>query len=368
MARDAFLAARLLLVFLGVSLGLAFVLVLVGSSDQAGFSDIVKGAVLAVGAGFGGTISERVGGATLSATATPLLIAFVPAIVAWLLLRRASLRIEWVGAVATCAGLGTWGMVAWANGWDRLTVNAPVAGGGVAAAIVVVGALARSSRRWPVMGRPLDLVALAAAGLVLLGLVTELACGLSAGGHGSGHVPVHTQIPLAIAYAPNVGVAALALGLGGGLSVTGISSEYFAFVGRFVGDGPVARFGAPHGEGPWADALHLPGLVSVFLLAPLLVLTVAGTTRWLRTRGELIAWAVALGALVVGSALAAAAAVSVDYEGFVLGGSLDPTWWGRLAGLSAIPLGLAVFALTRSAGQPRLDVGDSTRELSREVS
>lgn len=368
MARDAFLAARLLLAFVGVSLGLAFILVLVGSSAGAGFGDLLRGTALAAGAGFGGHISERVGGATLSAAANPLLLAFVPALVSWIVLRRSPVRLEWVGAVAICAGLGIYGSVAWANGWHHLSVNASVAAVAVAVAIAVVGAVAWSADRWPVVRRPFDLVAFAAVGLIVLGLATELICGLTANGHGAGRVPLHTQIALAIAYSPNAGVAALALGLGGGLAVTGINSEYFTFVGRFVGDGPVAQFGTAHGEGPWADALHLPGLVSVFALAPMLVLAVAWSATRLRTRGELIAWALGLTALIVGSAVAAAAAVSVDYDGFVLAGSLDPTWWGRLAGLTAIPLGLAAFVLTRSTGQPRLDVGDRTRELSREVS
>lgn len=368
MARDALLAARLLAVFLGLGLGLAFVLVLIGSSDQAGFGDLIHGTVLAVGAAFGGHISDTVGGATLSASACPLLVALVPTVTNWLLLRRAPVRVEWVGAAAVCAGLGMYGLVEWAKGWHHLAVDGPVAGLGVAVAIIAVGGLAWSAGRWPVLRRPVDLVALAVVGLIVLGLMVELICGLTANGNGSGRVPLHTQIALAIAYAPNAGVASLALGLGGGLAVTGISSEYFTFVGRFVGDGPVAQFGAPRGEGPWAAVLHLPGLVSVFVLAPLLVITLGWSARWLRTRGELIAWAVGLGAFLIGSAFAATVTVSADYEGFVLAGSLDPTWWGRLAGLTAIPLGLVAFALSRSASQPGLDVGDRTRELSREVS
>lgn len=368
MVRDELLAARLLCVFLGLSFALAFVLVLLGASGHAGVQDLLRGAVLAMGAAFGGHGSVRVGGATLSATASPLLIAFLPVVVTWVMVRRSQMRLEWIGAAAVCAGLAVVGLLAWVNGWRGLSVNAVGSGAGAAGVLVGVGGLGWSAGRWPFLRRPLDLIAAAALGLVVLGLATELICGLTSNGGGSGRVPVHTQIALAIAYAPNAGVAALVLGLGGGFAVTGISTQYFAFVGRFVGDGPVARFGAPHGESAWADALHLPGLVSVFVLAPIFVLAVAWSTRWLRTRRELAAWALGLAVLVIGSGFAAVPALSVDYDGFVLGGSLDPTWWGRLAGLTAIPLGLAAFVLTRSASQPRLDVGDGARELSREVS
>lgn len=367
MNRDAFLGARLLLAFLGGSLALSFALVLVGAPDHATFGPMVRAAVLSVGSAYGANGSMSIGNAVLSATAHPLLVSLLPVAGSWWLLRRAPVRPEWVGAAAGTAGLMLLGMVEWANGVHGVSVDAGLAGLGLALAVGLTGGLAWAVRRPAPVGRALDLVMVAALGVVLLGLAAEVVAWVSESGGGTGHVPMQTEIALAVAYAPNAGVGALALGLGGGLAVTGISSEYSTFVARFAGDGPTANFGAPHGEGAWAHALHLPGLVSVFVLAPVLVLATAWSARRLRDRAELMIWSAGLVVLYLGLSVLASVRLGVGYDGFELVGSLAPTVWGRVAGLLAVPAGFAVFLMTRSASEPGLDVGDRTRELSREV-
>lgn len=367
MTRDAFLSARVVFALLVGSLGLAFVLVLIGAPDGASFLDVVRGAVLSTGAAYGAHASTSAGKAQVLAAASPLLISLLPLAGAWWLVRRSAIRLDWVGAAAVSGGLAMFGLAEWANGLHGVAVNAPVAGVGLALALAVIGTLGWAADRWGFVRRPVDLLICAALGLVLVGLATELVTWLSYSGGGGGGVAWHTELTLAIAYAPNVGVAAVALGLGGGLAVTGISPEYFTFVARFAGEGPTANFGAPHGQGDWAQALHLPGLVCVYVLAPLLVIALAYVTSRLRSRGERVVWASGLTILFVGASVAASMRLSVNYEGFELAGSLAPTWWGRLAALMALPLGLAL-AQVRSATEPGLDVGDRTRELSREVS